>query len=284
MKDVNIKYFQVFVRVYELESITAAADELFLTQPAVSRIIRELEEKYETRFFHRHSGRIFRTEGGRRFYPLAKQLLHAAEQIDDSMEDQRSRHKVHIGATPTIANYYLPAILEKYRIENNHLNIYLHVYPESTLEEMIRDSLLDFAISEGVHNTQDVRAFSIYEDRVVFVAKEDYEIPEVLPLLIRDIGHQAQQILEEQLLAAGRAHDFKGHFVDVEGILQYAARGFGIGVLPEGALKESHGLKEIEILSIMLKNTVSLMHHRQKFIFPELKEMFEFLEKEMGNK
>jgi DNA-binding transcriptional LysR family regulator len=281
--NLNLKYYHVFVRVYENMSMSVAAEELYLTQPAVSRIIHELEEAYQTRFFLRHSGRLHRTESGRLFYFHARQLLAQEEQLDCAMRKQKLQMKVHIGATPTVGTYYLPDILSHYREENNELDVYLHTNSSDVLEDMLKNAQLDFAIVEGMSPSQEVEVHPLAEIKLAFVTGNPDDTPTPLPLLIRDAGVIPRQILERQLYEAGIPYVIKGEFSDIEAIKRFAAQGFGIGVVPSGTIKEDDALVFMGIDKIETKMHISLAYHRKKYIFPQLQKLISMVEGDIVN-
>ena len=278
--NINIKYIQVFVSVYEHMSMSAAGEELFLSQPAVSRIIRELEEAFSSRFFLRHSGRLYRTEGGEKMYLHAKQLLAVAGQLDAAMKDQIRKRKVHIGATPTAGNYYLIDALAQYQKECGELDVYLSTHGPATLESMVKGAELDFAVADGINSSQDIKVRPLFADDLNFVMAEETEgVPDPVPLLVLDRGHANRLVFEQELARAGISYMIKGQFADVEGIRKCTRLGMGVGVLPVRAAEADGRLKKLDIPAIKLKTEFSLALHRHKFVFPELQELIDRLER-----
>ena len=278
--NINIKYIQVFVSVYEHMSMSAAGEELFLSQPAVSRIIRELEEAFSTRFFLRHSGRLYRTEGGEKMYLHAKQLLAVADQLDAAMKDQIRKRKVHIGATPTAGNYYLIDALAQYQKECGELDVYLSTHGPATLESMVKGAELDFAVADGINSSQDIKVRPLFADDLNFVMAEETEgVPDPVPLLVLDRGHANRLVFEQELARVGISYMIKGQFADVEGIRKCTRLGMGVGVLPVRAAEADGRLKKLDIPAIKLKTEFSLALHRHKFVFPELQELIDRLER-----
>lgn len=274
----NLKYFRVFVSVYEHMSMSLAGEEWFLSQPAVSRIIREMETAYDCRFFLRHSGRLYRTESGERMYLHAKQLLSVADQMDDAMREQTRQRKVRIGATPTAGNYYLFDAVAQYRAEGGPLDVLLTTHGPATLEGMVKGAELDFAVVEGVFSSKEIRVRPLFSDELVFVSVDGAPLPDPVPLLVLDRGHTARVQFEQTLLEAGLSYTIKGEFSDVEGVRRCAALGLGVGLLPRRAAGGMEGMRLLELVSPPLHTQFSLALHRQKYIFPELNQLISHLE------
>lgn len=274
----NLKYYRVFVAVYENRSMSIAAEKLFFSQPAVSRIISELEQAYNTRFFHRHSGQLQYTEGGKKFYFYAKQLLNMEEQLDSAMDEQRLLHKVYIGATPTIATYYLPDILKRYQSQCGELDVYLRTLPSAGIDEMLKSSRLDMAIVENMRSTYEMEVVPIANDDLIFVVNDNYVMQEPVPILLRDLGDQARQSMEQQLYEAGIPHILRGEFTDVDGVKQYAAHGFGVGIIPKGTLTPQDPLRILDLPQLSISMPLAIASYRKKFVFPELKNLMDWIE------
>ena len=280
--NLNLWYLQVFVRVYECMSMSVAAEALFITQPAVSRIIRELEDIYGIRFFIRQSGKLYRTEGGQRFYPHARFVLEAAEQLEHAIRDQKLQRKVHVGATPTVGSYYLPAALRRYLEVNGELDIYVQTGPASKLENMLKDAQLDFAIMEEMRPSQELTVYPLIEDRMVFIGGLQVPVPDPMPLLILDLGERNRQRLEQDLYQAGISYVIKGLFADVEGIKKHVACGLGVGIIPAGTIQPGEAFRQMEIPQVSPARSLSLVYHRKKFLFPQLLQLISILEEEFN--
>ena len=274
----NLKYYRVFVAVYENKSMSIAAEKLFFSQPAVSRIIREMELAYNTRFFHRHAGQLQYTESGKKFYRYAKQLLEVEEQLDNAMQEQRKLFKVYIGATPTLANYYLPDIINRYHQECGHLDIYLRTLPNSGMEEILKTSRLDFVLAEGINPTYELEVRHIADDKLVFVTGDPSTVTEPIPILLRDLGEGARQRMEGKLFDAQIPFLVRGEFTDVDGIKQYASRNMGVGIIPRGTLLPGDRLQEVDLPNLNMDMSISMAYYRKKYMFPELRELMTLME------
>ena len=258
----NLRYYAVFVRVYERMNMSVVADEMFMSQPAVSRIIRELEEHYESRFFLRHAGHLYRTKAGERFYPYAKELLECEEQARLALNDQKKMRKVTLGASPTVGSYYLPQILHTYQQNCGELNVHLFSGAPALLEQQLLDARAEIAIMEGVVKSWELASVPLFDDDLIFVSAKDAPIPNLqrpLRLLIRDAGEMERQEFEHVLRNAGLQFIVQGQFVEVEGIKRCAACGHGIGLVPRHSVSSSDNLRELNLGNLQLKTLIRLI-------------------------
>lgn len=112
--DFRLKVFQT---VPQKLSFTRAAHELFISQPAVTKHINELEKTIGKPLFNRHGNNISLTTEGELLLTFANKILRLYNNLDgelNQLQDKVSGH-LHLGASTTIAQYILPQILAKYR-------------------------------------------------------------------------------------------------------------------------------------------------------------------------
>lgn len=280
----NLRYYDVFVRVYERMNMSLVAEELFLSQPAVSRIIRELEDHYSIRFFWRQSGKLYRTAGGERFYQYAKELLACEEQLNFAIADQKLHRKLTLGVSPTIASYYLPAVLRSYHENCGELDIRLYSGQPSTLEQQLLDARMDIALVEGQVHSWEITSVPLFQDTLIPVTSADAPLPlsPPLPLLVRDAGDLERQQFEQTFRNAGVEYTIQGEFVDVEAIKRCAQQRLDIGLVPRGSILESDHLARVDIPGVEITARFSLVYHRKKFIFPQLVTFIDHIQSCLG--
>ena len=276
----NLRYFRIFAAVYEQMNMSLVAEQFFLSQPAVSRIIRELENHYDVRFFLREGGRLIRTEGGNRFYQYAKELLACDEQLNQAMEDQRRSRKVTVGVSPTAATHYMPSMLQGYRQELGELDVRLFSSRLETLEQMILDSRMEIAVVEGKISSWEINSLPICQEELVLVTGWDTPDPKPdrpLPLLVRDAGELERHFFEQTFRSAELEYVIQGELVDVEAIKRCAHSGLGLGLVPKGCLSPDEGLREVALPGIALRAQYSVAFHRKRFLFSELVHLIDYL-------
>jgi DNA-binding transcriptional LysR family regulator len=119
----QFQQLNAFKAVYELGTVTAAADFIHITQPAVSRLIFSLERNVGFQLFQRVKGRLLPTDKGQAFYIEVSKAYSAMESLEDCAKDIKNSHhgSLHIAAFPMLSANFLPKILGKFLKE--HLNI-----------------------------------------------------------------------------------------------------------------------------------------------------------------
>ena len=120
---------QVFHTVARLLSFTKAADSLHMTQPAVTFQVRQLEEQFNTRLFDRTHNRISLTDAGQRVFDFSGRIFELYAEMENAVKDMTGDVSgvLMIGASTTIAEYMLPALLGDFKKKYPDVNVQLKV-------------------------------------------------------------------------------------------------------------------------------------------------------------
>ena len=104
----TLRHLKIFLSIYETGSTTAAAEQLFISQPTVSVALRELEEHYGVRMFERYAKHLYVTPAGQQMYQYAKHLVNLMEEAEDAIRSQGEAGTLRVGSSITIATRFLP--------------------------------------------------------------------------------------------------------------------------------------------------------------------------------
>ena len=142
---------QVFHAVAKHLSFTKAADALFMTQPAVTFQIRQLEEHFNTRLFDRAHGRITLTPAGAQALEYAERILALSAELDVRMKELSGQlgGPLLIGASTTIAEYLLPPVLGHFKTRYPAVVPRLFVSNSEAVQERVAERGLDLGFIEG---------------------------------------------------------------------------------------------------------------------------------------
>ena len=108
---VTIRHIRIFLEVCRTMNVTRAAENLYMTQPAVSRSIHEIEQVYGVRLFERLNQRLYLTDSGRRMRAYAVHIVDTFDQMERELSDGDERGMLRIGASITLGNYELPGVV-----------------------------------------------------------------------------------------------------------------------------------------------------------------------------
>ncbi len=205
------------LEVVRAGSISAAAERLHLTQPAVSQHIASLEESYGVRLMTRAGRRSLPTEAGLRLYRYAERVEALYRSIEREMDDFKHTPRTYeIGATLTVAEYVLPELLGAHRQSNQAVKIRLSVQNTEATVELVRRNRIELGVVEGPFETEGLLRNRLRIDELVVVCSPSFPLAdrfsgrrispaEVLAsdLILREPGSGTREVFERYLVSRG---------------------------------------------------------------------------------
>jgi DNA-binding transcriptional LysR family regulator len=143
---------KVFIAVAENLSFSKAANELNITQPAVTRHVKELEEKYKVSLFERKGNKIYLTKAGERVYNSYKEIaqLYRGLEFEISQMQNSISGEFRIGASSTISQYVIPKIIASFHKRYPKISIYLVNGNSFEMERQLEENFIDIALVENI--------------------------------------------------------------------------------------------------------------------------------------
>lgn len=175
----NYTYLNIFYTVAKLQNISKAAEALGVTQPAVSRIISNIEKEYHTKLFFRSKTGVSLTRDGYNLFEMVKGPLIELEKIRDNIDTNKTLEKItiHIGATSTALYCYLFKHLEN-DIKKLFPNVNFRIYSDSStrLLDMVNKGSIDFAfITTPYKGSDDLEIYNIAKLNDILIAPISYK-------------------------------------------------------------------------------------------------------------
>lgn|SRR5699024_4070879 len=290
----KIRHLRIFKAVCEEESITKAAEKLYITQPAVSNAISELENFLGVHLFDRISRNIYLNETGKLFLTKVIKVLDLYDDLEQNAKELEEHAKIKIGSSITIANFILPKkIIEFEKIYNN---IPLEVIVENAwkIEEKLYNNEIDLGLIEGViHNEELVNIpFSSYNLAVIgspehkLTSEKSVSAKQLVQekLLLREKGSAIRDVFDSALLL----HNLKANptwtSINSQSLIYATKHNLGISVLPRILVKEelSRGeICEIKVDDFELVNKNHIVFHKDKFQTESFKTLVEIIQNKL---
>jgi DNA-binding transcriptional LysR family regulator len=248
---------KVFWAVAKHLSFRRAAEELYLSQPAVSLQIKALEEEVGLQLFDRSGTHISLTAAGGTLLQYVEKLDALAVEAESALAPFRGevRGRLAVGASLTIAQYVLPRLLGPFLQQNPHLEVGVTTHNSERVIEDVVEQRSALGLIEGPARRRDVTLEPVLEDELVVIAPpahewvEQNEIEVVqlrsVPLLLREQGSGSRLVAELALRKLGiRPRDLHVilEFDMTEAIKSGVEAGLGIGIVSRWAIR-----KELEL-------------------------------------
>ena len=283
---------QVFATVARLLSFTKAAESLHMTQPAVTFQIRQLEEHFNTRLFDRAHNRINLTEAGQLVKNYADKIIMLYNEMDNEVRTLTGdvQGPLVVGASTTIGEYFIPAVIGAYQSTFPHVKVRLNVANTNGVIHMVENNQIDIGIVEGPVTNKNLITDIIWDDELAVICSVDHPLtskkrinPEELldyPFISREEGSGTREVIQNYLDSQGldiEQLNITMEFGSPESIKNAVAANLGISVLSIATLEKELALDSLRTIPLKtpIRRPFSIVYQRQKF---RLRAMVEFLE------
>lgn len=169
---------QVFHAVAKHLSFTRAADALFMTQPAVTFQIRQLEEQYGTRLFERRHAGISLTPAGEVVLSFAEKILALSDELETRLSEMTGemRGPLLVGGSTTIAEFMLPRVLGEFNAAYPQVRARLIVANSESIESQVAEHTLDVGLIEVPGKLAGLTSQVCCEDELIIICAPDYPL------------------------------------------------------------------------------------------------------------
>lgn len=162
---------KVFYTVALRLNFTKAATELYISQPAVSKHIQELEETYKTKLFERNGSKIALTPAGEILLKHTKNIFEIYREIDFDMSSFINERQglLRLGASTTISQYIIPPVLARFHQKQKDIKVNLVNGNTEQIENALLNKEIEIGIVEGQSKNQSIKYISFLKDELVLV-------------------------------------------------------------------------------------------------------------------
>ncbi len=258
---ITLKQLQIFETVAEQQSYTRAAKLLYLSQPAVSMQIKQLEEEVGMPMFDRIGKAIQLTDAGRELLQHARSIHIQLEEAQQSMEELRGikRGRLHLTMAST-ANYFTPKLLAGFCREYPNIQISLSVANRAGLLEALEQNTADMVIMGRPPANMPLAAEVFMENPLVVVAppkhrlskKKTVSLEEIAKenFIVREIGSGTRAAVERFLATHELERPQSLEMNSSEAIKQAVQAGLGLGVVSIHTLEMEMTLQRLVVLNV----------------------------------
>jgi len=191
---------KVFYTVAQKLSFTKAANELFITQPAVTKQIKELEHQLNLQLFKRNGNTISLTTGGKLLLQYAERIFHIYTDLETELAQLNNIEAgtVHIGSSTTVAQTILPRLLALFKQTYPSISFTFIQGNTDYITQQVLDEKIDIAIVEGAAHYPQIAYSPFVKDEVVLVTRANNQLAKKgeispkqllnIPLVLREAG------------------------------------------------------------------------------------------------
>lgn len=286
---------QVFYTVAKQLSFTRAADILYMTQPAVTFQVKQLEEHFNTRLFERSHGKISLTPAGDLVMGYAERILAMTAEMEARVGELTGQvtGPLMIGASTTIAEYQLPRILGEFKERFPQVQARLTVANSETIAAKVADHSIDVGLIEAPSHHPSLHTVACCEDELVMVCSPNHplagkssvtarELAEQ-PYVSREHGSGTREVIDEFFKAQGVNPDdlhLEMELGSREAIKGAVEAGLGIAIMSASTVGKEIQLGTVAAvpLSPPLTRELSMVYAPEKFRSKLLDAFLSFVE------
>jgi DNA-binding transcriptional LysR family regulator len=247
----DTRQLQAFCAVVEKKSFSHAAEQLGVTQPAVSLQVRALEQRLGQSLLDRSGRRVEPTEAGRRLYRSAQRMLALEEQLLDevSADDGRLTGTLAIGASTGPGAHLVPLLLCDFQREHPDLHVALSIWDTQTVIDRVTDRQLELGVVGALRRHRSLEFEPLVRDEIVLAVPPGHdaaggtisldELKEET-LIVMQEGAGVRQVVEEELRRAGlrlRGVEPKLELGLQESVKSAVAAGYGVAFISRTAIE-----------------------------------------------
>ena len=194
---ITLKHLIIFREVARVKSMSKAAENLYISQPTVSRKIQEIEDYYHIKLFQRFSKTLGISEEGILFLEHVNYILNEMDKIDDLFFNKKDTISLRLGSTLTVANTLTPMLLADVKEKQPLLNFSVFIDNTQSIENMLLENKLDLGLVEGdIHNDMIIHE-PIIHDQLALVCSNNHELAIYDTITINDLSHQTYIMREK---------------------------------------------------------------------------------------
>ncbi|MGH8671413.1 MAG: LysR family transcriptional regulator [Burkholderiales bacterium] len=285
---------QVFHMVAKQLSFTKAGELLYMTQPAVTFQIKQLENHFNTRLFDRSHGKITLTASGKIVLEYTERILNLTTEMETRLGEMTGQVSgtLLLGASTTIAEYMLPRILGDFQSRYPQVHARLIVANSETIEMKVADHTLDVGMIEGPSHQTSLTAEVCGQDELVMICAPHHALagyssatPALLteqPLISREAGSGTREVVDEYFKNAGIPPVDLNIVMELgspEAIKGTVETGLGIAVVSRASVTKELNLGDLVAIPLdpPLRRPLSLIYEQEKFRSRLLQVFLEFV-------
>lgn len=285
----TLRNFQIFIEVCNQGSMSAAAQKLFISQSAISQIIKEMEKHYNTTLFRRVSHRLELTESGKKLYSHALKMVQYNSLIEASMSDSTKAANLRIGS---FSAEVMIDIIAEYKKTRPELAFSLIQSNRPGLDILLNSSQLDVAIVGGIFNLSGFLQFPLTVFENIFACNINSVLSDKLsgpaphlsleelaqfPIYVCSISEDIEQSLHSVFLNRSLHYNIAGSFLHYNGVIEAAVKDLGIILVNRTNFDHSVNLlKEVKVDELEIRSDISLICPEANISNPYVKDFIEF--------
>lgn len=280
-----------FVQVAKDNSFTVAARNLHLSQPALSKMIKKLEEDLGVQLFDRSEHKMTLTDTGEKLFEEGQKLLLEMDSITEAIQDTKNLRtgNVSVGIPPVIGTSYFPPLIANFRQDYPGINLSIIENGAVTVYEMVEKGFVDLGLVILPELSDRIEYIPVTEDEVVLIVHNDHPLAEKEKVTFEDLKDESFALLNETFLLhhhvikACREAGFEPNVYfkssQWDFLTELVCLNQGVSILPRPILARfnSKSIKQIPIDHPEMKWRIAIILKKNRYISFAAKKFIEYI-------
>jgi DNA-binding transcriptional LysR family regulator len=288
----NLNQLKIFYTAVKEGNLSAAAEVLFITQPAVTKSIQRLQEHYELKFIDYVGRKLVLTDAGQALYKIAENIFEMENYAEESIKDFKERKRGHIRilASESFGDYYLPEVVIPFCKAHPLVQVSMNILPTELVVENTAGLKCDVGFISYAVRHEKLTVREVLEDELVIITSKRHPLKGKRVLRPNDLEGQSM-IMHEEGSAPRRAIDdfLQRHGITIKipmeltsnrAIKRAVEHGLGIALVSRKVAQEEIEQRRLVALSLAdstMKRKFFLIHHKDKYISESLQRLMDMV-------
>ncbi|MFT6808002.1 MAG: DNA-binding transcriptional LysR family regulator [Saprospiraceae bacterium] len=289
----TLHQLKVFLQITEYQSVTKAAEALFLTQPAVSIQLKKLQEQFPIPLTEVVGRRLYVTDFGKEIAAAAEKILAEVEAINYQTMAYKNmlagRLKLSIAST---GKYVMPYFLASFLNKHRGVDLIMDVTNKSLVVQSLEQNKVDFALVSVVPDQLKTHQLTLLRNKLYLIGstrlknnkpKKTIKIFQEYPLLFRESGSATRNVMEEFIAEKKLPVYKKMELTSNEAVKQAVIAGLGYSIMPLIGIRDALNNKEVEIIpfkGLPITTHWNLVWNKAKKLSPIAQGYLDYLHEE----
>lgn len=290
----NLHQLRIFHTVAQKMSFSGAAEQLYLTQPAVSIQVRALERSLGVKLFDRTGSRLALTPAGEALLRSATAMLNAEAEARRVIDELRgaSHGKLIVAANTTGGMYFLPRLLAAFRLEAPKIHIDLDVDGTDRICERVNQSMVDIGFVGGPIDDRRLTVEPVADDRLLLIAspkhplvmagRREITLEELAaePLIVPEAASRTRMLVERRLREASLPFRPAAQMVGTEAVKRTVESNLGVAFVSTYSVEAELALGSLcalEVRGLSITRPIVMVYRSRRYFTPAAQRFREFV-------
>lgn len=289
----TLNQLRIYLKISELQNITKAAEELHLTQPAVSIQLKNFQEQFEIPLVEVVNKKVYITDFGKEIAVLAENILNDVYAISNSTHAYKGeltgRLKISVVST---GKYVMPFFLSDFLKKHKNVELQLDVTNKAKVIESLERNEVDFSLVSVIPEKLQLNKIELMQNKLFLVGNKDHKQPkeqhdkhifDVVDLIYREQGSGTRYVMEQFIEKKHITVKKKMELTSNEAVKQAVIAGLGYSIMPLIGIKNELVNNELQIIPVKgfpIKSVWNLIWLKNKKLSPVAMAYLEYVKKE----